>query len=270
MQPRPGVIKLFENDKFALYDDHMSNDGSWHRHIRQALTIGLKPGRVSVMWPDGRVRVNEAATTRGPLPQVGLVSVGGDQTFIGHSEWAPDPERRRRVLYIEFKGTEVEGCEKWSTLCQQDVVTSSVQAPGAGARRDGKWQMTVEVGATMPTRMGNDIGTTMPTFTQTQCITPKVASDRTRITPLGPGSRLSPGCKVDYTVNGNKENWSVTCTGENPVTGTGDFTYNGDTYNGVMTMTAPADTTAADGKGAVRQVPITIKYSGKRLGDCVM
>ena len=46
------------------------------------------------------------------------------------------------------------------------------------------------------------------------------------------------------------------CEGEQPMTGTGEFVYAGDTYTGTIKM----DT----GRGAM-----TMKYTGKRLGDCV-
>jgi hypothetical protein len=46
------------------------------------------------------------------------------------------------------------------------------------------------------------------------------------------------------------------CEGDTPMTGTGEFVYAGDTYTGAVKM----DT----GRGAM-----TMKYTGKRLGDCV-
>jgi hypothetical protein len=49
------------------------------------------------------------------------------------------------------------------------------------------------------------------------------------------------------------------CEGDNPTTGTGEFVYSGDTYNGTMKMTT--------GRGG-QPMTMTMKYSGKRLGDC--
>jgi hypothetical protein len=45
------------------------------------------------------------------------------------------------------------------------------------------------------------------------------------------------------------------CEGDNPMTGTCEIVYSGDTYLGTMKMTT--------GRGGQ-----PMKYSGKRLGDC--
>jgi len=141
------------------------------------------------------------------------------------------------------------------------------QAP----RRDGNWQMTVELSSEVPTRFGRAVGTTMPPFTLTQCITPKMANDRMSFTPHGVGYAVPPkrDCTVDYIVNGNKENWAVKCTGENPLTGTGELTFEGSTYAGSLRLIVPGLVRNADGSHSWRQVPITMKYSGRRVGDCV-
>jgi len=49
------------------------------------------------------------------------------------------------------------------------------------------------------------------------------------------------------------------CEGDNPMTGTGEIVYSGDTYLGTMKMTT--------GRGG-QPMAMTMKYSGKRLGDC--
>ena len=61
----------------------------------------------------------------------------------------------------------------------------------------------------------------------------------------------------DYKVDGNKVTYSMKCDGEQPMSGTGEFVYAADSYTGVMTM----DT---GGRGTMK-----MKYTGKRLGDCV-
>src|SRR5262245_54364724 len=53
--PRPGSTKIFENEWLAIYDDDMSTDGGWHRHIREALSIGIRPGRISELFTDGTI-----------------------------------------------------------------------------------------------------------------------------------------------------------------------------------------------------------------------
>jgi Protein of unknown function (DUF3617) len=145
---------------------------------------------------------------------------------------------------------------------------------GQTPRRDGNWQMTVELTSGVPTRVGGEIGTTMAPFTTTQCISPKMANDRAKFTSQGAGigvkAPVSTGsdCKVDYKVTGAKETWAVKCTGANPLTGTGEFTLTNDTYSGSMNLIVPGRVRNADGTDSWRDVPITMKYSGKRLGDC--
>ena len=133
------------------------------------------------------------------------------------------------------------------------VVTVSAIAQGPGPRRDGNWQVTMEMDMPgMPQKM--------PPMTLTQCITKADADDPTKLAPQARGA--APGnCKVsDFKNEGNKTTWSMRCEGDNPMTGTGEFVYSGDTYTGTMKMT-----TARGGK----PMDMTMKYSGKRLGDCL-
>src|SRR4029453_7348642 len=53
-------------------------------------------------------------------------------------------------------------------------------------------------------------------------------------------------------MDGNKVNWSVAC---DQMTGAGEFVYSADTYTGTMRV-------KSQGK------EMTMKYAGKRLGDC--
>jgi Protein of unknown function (DUF3617) len=133
------------------------------------------------------------------------------------------------------------------------VLALSIAAFAQGPRRDGNWEVKMEMQmAGMPPGM--------PPFTSTQCITPEEAKDPDKLVPQGRGrgrGRGNQDCKVsDYKLEGNKATWSMKCEGEQPMTGTGEFLYSADTYTGTIKM----DT----GRGAM-----TMKYSGKRLGDCV-
>ena len=133
------------------------------------------------------------------------------------------------------------------------LLTLSIAAFAQGPRRDGNWEVKMEMEmAGMPPGM--------PPFTSTQCITPEEAKDPDKLVPQGRGrgrGRGNQDCKVsDYKLEGNKATWSMKCDGEQPMTGTGEFLYAADTYTGTIKM----DT----GRGAM-----TMKYSGKRLGDCV-
>ena len=78
--------------------------------------------------------------------------------------------------------------------------------------------------------------------------------------PQGPGGRggrgMNDSCKVsDYKAEGSKVSWSMKCEGPQAMSGTGEFTYGADTYAGVMKID----------RGGQQ---MTMKYSGKRLGDC--
>jgi hypothetical protein len=133
------------------------------------------------------------------------------------------------------------------------LLALSIAAFAQGPRRDGNWEVKMEMEmAGMPPGM--------PPFTSTQCITPEEAKDPDKLVPQGRGrgrGRGNQDCKVsDYKLEGNKATWSMKCEGEQPMTGTGEFLYSADTYTGTIKM----DT----GRGAM-----TMKYSGKRLGDCV-
>jgi hypothetical protein len=134
------------------------------------------------------------------------------------------------------------------------VVALSLAVFAQGPRRDGRWEVKMEMEmAGMPPGM--------PPFTTTQCITPEEAKDPEKSMPqMGRGGRGrggDPNCKMtDYKMDGNKATWSMKCEGDQPMTGKGEFVYEADAYNGTITMET--------GRGAMK-----MKYSAKRLGDCV-
>jgi hypothetical protein len=66
-----------------------------------------------------------------------------------------------------------------------------------------------------------------------------------------------PSCvSSNYTVVGNKVTWTMQCSGQMPMTGTGEIVFQGtDQYTGVITATAEGMT-------------MTINLSGKKLGTC--
>jgi hypothetical protein len=114
-----------------------------------------------------------------------------------------------------------------------------------GPRQDGMWEVKVEV-----SMAGLDI----PPQTQTQCITPEqVRSQGSETLPGLPGGGT---CKrTDYQAVGNRVTFKLKCEGALALDGTADMIYAGDTYTGTFT---------ADLAGQ----PLSVKYSGKRLGDC--
>jgi Protein of unknown function (DUF3617) len=129
------------------------------------------------------------------------------------------------------------------------LLALSVSALAQTHRRDGKWEVKIEMD--MP---GMPAG--MPPMTSTQCVTPEEAADPQKAAP--PSGRGNQGdCKIsDYKVDGNKVSWSMKCEGAQAMSGTGEFVYAADAYTGTMKM-------EMGGRGSM-----TMKYSGKRLGDC--
>ena len=61
---------------------------------------------------------------------------------------------------------------------------------------------------------------------------------------------------TNFTRVGNKATWTMQCSGEMPMTGTGEMTFEGtDAYTGAINATAEGMT-------------MTIKLSGKKIGTC--
>ena len=66
-----------------------------------------------------------------------------------------------------------------------------------------------------------------------------------------------PSCvNSDFVRTGNKVTWTMQCSGQMPMTGTGEITFQGtDSYTGAITATADGMT-------------LTINLSGKKIGTC--
>jgi hypothetical protein len=109
--------------------------------------------------------------------------------------------------------------------------------------KPGKWEVTTQMD--MP-------GMQMPARTFTKCVTKEEAENAENSVPRG---RQDAACKLsDVKVEGNTISWKMNCP-ERQMTGEGKATYEGDTYTGEMHV-----------KSADHEM--TIKYTGKRLGDC--
>lgn len=137
------------------------------------------------------------------------------------------------------------------------IVALSVAASAQqGIRRDGNWEVTIQMD--MP---GMPAGMSMPPMKTTQCITPQEAADPEKLVPQQPqrGGGNSSCSVTDYKTDGNKATWKMSCTGPQPMTGTGEVVYGVDTYTGTMAMNVDR---------AGQPMAMTMKYSGKRLGDC--
>ena len=134
------------------------------------------------------------------------------------------------------------------------VLGLSAAALAQAPRRDGKWDvtMTMEM-AGMPA--------SMPPVTTTQCVTKEQAADPQKSVLQQPqrGNQQSD-CKVsDYKIDGNKVTYAVKCDQPQPLTMNAEMVYGADSYTGTMTMNMD--------RGG-QPMAISIKYSGKRLGDC--
>ena len=143
-------------------------------------------------------------------------------------------------------------CPMTKRLAAAFIIAGSLIALAAaqGPRRDGEWEVKTEMN--MP---GMPAG--MPPMTTKQCITPAEASDPQKAMPPQGRGRGNSNCKIsDYKIDGNTVSWSMACEGAQPMTGKGQFVYAQDAYTGTMTMDM-------QGRGTM-----TMKYTGKRLGDC--
>lgn len=126
-------------------------------------------------------------------------------------------------------------------VCTLAVTVVSAQGP----MREGRWEVTMQMQMpTMPVQM--------PPMKNTQCITKEQLQDPSKALPNASPDRTG-GCKVsDYKADGNKVTWKMACT---EMTGTGEMTFTGDSYDGLMKL-------------ATQQGEMAMKMSGKRLGDC--
>ena len=120
-----------------------------------------------------------------------------------------------------------------------------------GPMRPGRWESTMQM-----QMAGSPIQ--MPEMKNTRCVTPEDAKDPSRSLPSGPEGRggQKSDCKMsDYKVTGNTATWKMVCTSPQAMTSTGEMTFTDDSYTGTMKMDSP-------------QGPMTMKLTGKRVGDC--
>ena len=124
------------------------------------------------------------------------------------------------------------------------TAASAIQGP----MRPGRWEVVMNM--EMP-----NMPMAMPEMKNTQCITPEqLAKDPASGLPRG--MNQSKECTVsDYKAQGNTLTWKMACTGQMAMTGTGELTFKGDSYTGLMKMAMP-------------QGEMQMKMAGKRLGDC--
>ena len=100
-----------------------------------------------------------------------------------------------------------------------------------------------------------DVPMQLPATKNVRCITQAQVDDPASTLPSGSPDPKAD-CKVsDYKAVGSKVTWNLACSGSEPMTGQGEIVVDGDQYDGTMKMT-------------MSQGAMTMKYSGKRVGDC--
>ena len=106
-----------------------------------------------------------------------------------------------------------------------------------------------------PGRWQNSVQMQMPAQTSTRGVTAEqLEKDPNSWLPSGPDGRA---CTIaDQKIVRSTVSWKVTCTGQMAMTGEGELTFMGDTYEGTL-------------KAAMAQGEVTMKLTGKRLGDCM-
>jgi hypothetical protein len=130
-------------------------------------------------------------------------------------------------------------------LCIASTVALGAQSP----MRAGRWEVTTQM--EMP-----NMPMKMPEMKSTQCVTPEQLKDPGSAVAGASSGPNGPVCKMsDYKTVGSTVSWKVACSAPQNMSGSGELTFVGDTYTGTTKMTMP-------------QGEMTMKLSGKRLGDC--
>ena len=124
------------------------------------------------------------------------------------------------------------------------LVAISISCADSGPNmKEGLWEITTKM-----QMQGMD----MPPAKHTQCIT---KSD------LVPQGSQQPGQECEITnikKSGNTVTWTMKCTGQGgEVTGTGEITHSGDSFDGTMTISMPQ-----------ANMEMISQLIGKRIGNC--
>lgn len=135
-----------------------------------------------------------------------------------------------------------------ATIAAFVVATAATAIPAAAQSpmRPGQWETIMQMSApNMPAQM--------PAMKNTRCVTQQEIDSPTRALP---NSGKTPNdCKVsDYKNSGNTVTWNMACSSTG-MTGSGELRFNGDAYEGLVKM-------------MVQQQEMSMKITGKRLGDC--
>jgi len=115
---------------------------------------------------------------------------------------------------------------------------------------EGLWEITTKTELPgMPMQM--------PEIKHTQCLTKENMLETT----VPKEQNQDEECKItDQEISGNTMTWTMKCSGKNPMEVTGQTTYNGDTFEGTMTMISNDPNEG--------EMKIINHISGKRIGEC--
>ena len=133
------------------------------------------------------------------------------------------------------------------------AMLATVAVIAQSGMRPGQWEMTMQM--QMPNMPA---GFQMPANKTTQCISPEQAKDPANTVPRQPGRGRGgkDDCKMsDYKTTGNTTTFTMVCTSPEKMTGTGEMTFGDDSYTHTMRM-------------VMAQGEMTMKTTGKRVGDC--
>lgn len=133
------------------------------------------------------------------------------------------------------------------------VVVAATLALGAAHAampnmKEGLWEVTAKI------QEPKGLGSSPPTTVQ-HCVSHKELQDPQSIIPGG-GS----GCEIkDHKVQGSTVTWTMTCSGKNPMTGSGSITFGETSYAGSSRLSV---------KKKDQTVQMTVRYNGRYIGPC--
>jgi len=137
------------------------------------------------------------------------------------------------------------------------AMLATVAVIAQSGMRPGQWEMSMQM--QMPNMPNMPAGFQMPVQKMTQCITAEQAKDPAGAVPRQTGRGRGAGkddCKMsDHKTTGNTTTFTMACTSPEKMTGTGEMTFGDDSFTQTMKM-------------VMAQGEVTMKTTGKRIGDC--
>ena len=123
------------------------------------------------------------------------------------------------------------------------AMAASAADPTPSPMKPGKWEVTVQMD--MP-------GMQMPPRTFTRCVTTEDAQNAENAVPKMRGAE---GCKMtEFRVEGSTLTWKMNCE-QHQSSADGKLVFDNDSYTGEVHVKAPDH-------------EMTMKHTGKRVGDC--